>query len=83
VQRRARAGAAQWIDELIAKKVGGTEQQTLSDEDVALHHREYLRLRDQLVREQERSTLPERVTTEPAMRDLLRRIRLARPDQEG
>ena len=71
-----------WIDELIAKKVGGAEQQTISDDDVALHHREYLRLRDQLVRDEERSTLPERVTTESAMRDLLRRIRLARPDQE-
>ena len=69
-----------WIDELIAKKVGGAEQQTISDGDVALHQREYVRLRDQLVREEARSALPERVTTEPAMRDLLRRIRLARPD---
>jgi len=69
-----------WIDDLIAKKVGGAEQQTLSDDDVAFHQREYLRLRDQLVHEEARSALPERVTTEPEMRDLLRRIRLARPD---
>jgi hypothetical protein len=64
-----------WLDELIARKQMGTEHGTLSQPDLALFEREYLRLRQQLATEAERSTLPDSPTAKPALKDLLRRIR--------
>jgi hypothetical protein len=68
-----------WVDELIDRKMTGGEQGALSGEDVALYEREYLRLREQLAAEAERSTLPEAPTAGEGIRDLLRRIRRATP----
>lgn len=80
VDRAARAAASTHLiiptDELIARKVAGPERETIDDDDFAFHHREYLRLREWLAREAERSALPERATSEPELRDLLLRIRL-------
>ena len=70
-----------WVDELIARKMAGPERETIGAEDFAFHHREYLRLREWLAREAEQSTLPDRATTEPALRDLLRRIRFGESEQ--
>ena len=60
-------------------KRSGAEQGTLDDAGFALYEREYLRLRERLVAEAERSTLPEGPTAGPALKDLLYRIRLASP----
>ena len=68
-----------WVDELIARKMAGGEQGTLSGEDVALYEREYLRLRERLAAEAERSTLPEAPTAGEGIKDLLRRIRRTAP----
>ena len=68
-----------WLDELVARKVAGAEQGTLDDASFETYEREYLRLRAQLVAEAERSSLPEGPTAEPALKDLLRRIRVAAP----
>jgi predicted nucleotidyltransferase len=68
-----------WIDELVARKVAGAEQGTLDDAGFEMYEREYLHLREQLAAEAERSTLPQGPTAGPALKDLLRRIRLAGP----
>jgi len=73
------AGRLPWVDELIARKVAGGERGTLSGEDFALYEREYLHLRERLAGEAERSALPDAPTSEPALKDLLRRIRAAGP----
>jgi uncharacterized protein len=68
-----------WLDALVARKTSGAEQGTLDDAGFALHEAEYLRLRERLVAEAERSALPDSPTAEAALKDLLRRIRLAAP----
>jgi uncharacterized protein len=68
-----------WLDELVARKVSGEEQGTLDDAGFAMYEREYLRLREQLAAEAERSSLPDGPTAEPALKDLLGRIRVAAP----
>ena len=65
-----------WVDELIAQKVAGGEQRTLSGGDLAFYRSEYDRLRERLTVEAERSTLPPAATAKAAMADLLRRIRV-------
>jgi len=70
-----------WVDELIARKVEGGEQRTLSDGDLAFYRREYDRLRERLTVEAERSTLPPASTAKAAMTDLLRRIRVGEEDR--
>ena len=74
----AALGAARlaWIDDLVALKIAGEEQGTVSDADFELYEREYQRLRALLAADAERSTLPELQTAEQAMKDLLRRIRV-------
>jgi predicted nucleotidyltransferase len=64
-----------WVDELVARKVEGGEQVTLSEDDLGVYEREYLRLRERLAAESERSALPSAPTAEPALKDLLRRVR--------
>jgi predicted nucleotidyltransferase len=66
-----------WLDELVSRKTSGTEQGTLDGEGVAFFEREYQRLRERLIAEAGRSTLPEGPTAGPALEDLLRRIRVA------
>jgi hypothetical protein len=66
-----------WIDELIALKRAGKEMETLGKRDFAHCEREYLRLRELLSGEAERSSLPAHATAVEGLRDLLLRIRLA------
>ncbi len=66
-----------YIADLVARKTGGEEQSTLSDADMVFHRGEYERLRARLELEHGRSALPEHATAQPAMNDLLVRIRLA------
>ena len=66
-----------WIDDLIARKVAGTERETLGESDYAMYEHAYLRARERLSLEAERSALPEAATSGDSLRDLLRRIRLA------
>jgi len=68
-----------YVDDLIARKMAGGEQGTLANDDVEFYEREYLRLRERLTIEAERSTLPDAPTAADALKDLLRRIRLAAP----
>ena len=58
--------ALPYIDELVHRKLAGPEQSILPDPDISSHQREYVRLRDQLQRAFEQSTLPE--TPEPRSR---------------
>jgi uncharacterized protein len=66
-----------WLEELIARKVSGAEQEPLSSDDVEFYERAYLGLRERLKVEAERSSLPDEPTAGPAIKDLLHRIRLA------
>ena len=49
-----------YIDELIARKLGGPEQSTLEQTDLPLYQNEYDRLRDVLEDAYQRRTLPRR-----------------------
>ncbi|HEX6051332.1 MAG TPA: nucleotidyltransferase domain-containing protein [Gemmatimonadaceae bacterium] len=69
-------GHLPWVDDLVAQKVGGGEQKTLSDGDLAFYQRQYVRLREWLTEEAERSALPPAPTAKDAIADLLRRIRV-------
>jgi hypothetical protein len=68
-----------YIDELVARKLGGPEQGTLPDNDFRLHEAEYARLRGVLDEAYARSTLPEGPSAKPALNDLLVRLRTAGP----
>ena len=65
-----------YVSDLIARKVAGAEQSTLSDTDWSFHESEYVRLVAQLEEAAAASPLPEAPTAEPALHDLLVRIRL-------
>jgi len=65
-----------YIDELIARKTGGREQDTLSAADLTFHAAEYQRLRVRLEEEHANSKLPESSSATNAMSDLLVRLRL-------
>ena len=47
------------VDELVARKLAGAEQETLADDDVAFHESEFHRLLAELATAAERSPLPE------------------------
>jgi uncharacterized protein len=66
-----------WLDELIARKTSGEEQITLVQDDYAVYEKEYLRLRELLSVEADRSALPDTPTVERELKDLLQRIRTA------
>lgn len=68
-----------YVDDLIARKTSGTEQGTLTGEDFHFYEREYVRLRERLSIEAERSTLPPASTAREALNDLLRRVRMTAP----
>ena len=65
-----------YVSDLIARKVAGAEQSTLSDTDWSFHESEYRRLVALLEEAAAVSSLPEAPTAEPALHDLLVRIRL-------
>ncbi|HSI08357.1 MAG TPA: nucleotidyltransferase domain-containing protein [Rariglobus sp.] len=68
-----------YLPELIARKLGGPEQSTLEDADVAFHEMEYQRLRSELQAAHEASRLIELPSddTRRQLNDLLVRVRLA------
>jgi len=65
-----------WLDELIALKRVGKEKETIGERDFTHFEREYLRLRELVSAEAERSALPTRATARDGLKDLLLRIRL-------
>lgn len=66
-----------YLDELIARKTAGPEQSTLAQPDLAFYAAELIRLRTELDQAHESSHLPEAPTAQPALHDLLLRLRLA------
>ena len=67
-----------YLAELIGRKTGGPEEGRLDQADLAFHQREYERLRAELQRAFEESTLPETPRAGAALHDLLVRLRLIR-----
>jgi len=65
-----------YIDDLVALKVSGSERATLDDIDMLFHEREVERLERALVEAKEASKLPEVPSAQPALDDLLVRLRL-------
>lgn len=65
-----------YISDLVARKLGGQEQSTLPDADVAFHQAEYDRLVAELHRANEVSSLPNEPSARAALNDLLIRIRM-------
>ena len=66
-----------YIDDLVGRKLAGPEQSTLPDADIAFHHAEYHRLRDDLQSGFEKSQLPEAPSAQAHLNDLLVRVRTA------
>ncbi|MDR2863809.1 MAG: nucleotidyltransferase domain-containing protein [Puniceicoccales bacterium] len=69
-----------WLPDLIARKLAGPEQSTLSDADLAFYEKEYQRLRIELQAAHDTSPLPEAPSesTRSALNDLLVRVRLGK-----
>jgi len=65
-----------YLDELIARKVAGPEQNHLPSTDVRFHAAEYERLVGVLREAADASHLPEQPRAKPALHDLLLRLRL-------
>jgi uncharacterized protein len=63
---------------LVRRKVAGPEHSTLDDRDLSFHESEYARLRADLERAHEQSTLPEGPSARPALNDLLVRLRIGK-----
>lgn len=66
-----------YIDDLIARKVGGDEKQLLAGQDLAFHEGEYQRLARVLEESRKTSPLPEHPTCRQELDDLLVRIRMS------
>lgn len=66
-----------YLDELIHRKLSGPEQSVLADADFGFHRSEYERLRGELQRAFDESTLPENPTSYAGLEDLLVRVRSA------
>jgi len=67
-----------YIGELVALKTNGAEMSTLDDTSLEFHELEYARLRSELDRAAEQSSLRETPSAKPALHDLLLRLRLGR-----
>lgn len=65
-----------YLDDLIGRKVGGTEKERLTETDLAFHRGEYDRLRGELEEAGRRSALPESPQAADALHHLLVRLRL-------
>ena len=68
-----------YIQELIARKTGGSGQERLSDAEGARYRAEYERLFALFEEAGRASSLPEVPTAEPALNDLLLRLSGVRP----
>jgi len=66
-----------YVDELVARKVGGTEKATLEDGEMDFYASEYERLRLLLEESYQASALPERPAGGAALNELLVRLRLS------
>lgn len=64
-----------YIPELVERKLSGTEHGTLNDADVDFYEREYRRLVALLESARDTSYLPESPACQPALNDLLLRVR--------
>jgi predicted nucleotidyltransferase len=65
-----------YLEELIQRKVTGTEKGRMTEADLEFHRGEYDRLREKLRQAHETSTLPESPRGSAALHDLLVRLRL-------
>ena len=65
-----------YLDELIARKLAGTEQGTLGDTDIDFYRAEFERLSELLEQAEASSSLPLEPSAWPALNDLLIQIRL-------
>ena len=65
-----------YLPDLIERKVSGTEKGTLEQADLEFHEREYERLRTELERAFEGSSLPKNPSGAAALNDLLIRLRI-------
>lgn len=65
-----------YIDELVARKVQGTEKGQIADINLASHEREYERLMHELENAMRRSELPDAPSDSQPLNDLLVRLRL-------
>jgi predicted nucleotidyltransferase len=66
-----------YLPELIQRKLEGPEKGALPETDFAFHEREFHRLREELERARDTSTLPEAPSARAGLNDLLVRLRLA------
>jgi predicted nucleotidyltransferase len=70
-----------FIPDLIARKLSGAEQQTLDSAEIQQYEREFHLLRDRLIEEAAKTHLPDSPTAQPALNDLLVKVRLASPQK--
>ncbi len=66
-----------YINDLVQRKLSAGEHQHLPDADLESHRQEYERLVAELEMQSQSSQLPETPTAQPALNDLLKRIRLS------
>jgi len=66
-----------YLPELIQRKLEGPEKGALPETDFAFHEREFHRLREELERARDTSTLPEAPSARAGLNELLVRLRLA------
>jgi hypothetical protein len=72
------------LPELIERKVTGVERQILNIKEIAFYEAEFAKLRAQLLRESEQTSLPDVSNARAALHDLLIRLRLkTMPDSIG
>jgi uncharacterized protein len=71
-----------YIDDLVARKTGGSEHETLSDDDLTFWGNEYIQLRQGLETAYAQSTLPDTPSGKAALNDLLLRLRLHDPSTD-
>jgi predicted nucleotidyltransferase len=64
-----------YLGDLIARKLEGTERQSIEDSDGTFLESEYHRLREMLTMEAERTSLPEETSAREALHALLLRLR--------
>lgn len=65
-----------YIDDLIVRKMTGTEKQLLDEKELSFHEQEFERLRAGLEAASEKSNLPEETSCRAALDDLLVRLRM-------
>lgn len=70
-----------YVPELVDRKIKAAEHQILNDADIALHSKEYERLRGELEEASKVSSLPESPSARPALNDLLKRVRMRTVDK--